>query len=177
MRTAEGFAAVTLLVFALAGEEAHAQAVPSPDEGAEAGARVDYGWMVRPLDEERVELEAYRGKVLFINAWASWCLPCVREMGSIERLSALVADTDIEFLLVAVERESSVRRHLRRHPLSLSVFLEEERFPPAFGLRGIPMTWIVDREGRIAYRHFGAADWDIPAVEDFLRELANASAP
>lgn len=149
-----------------------AQEIPHRTGEAVAPQRVDYGWRIRPLEGDPVPLDAFRGKILFINAWASWCIPCVREMSSIERLSDRVSDTDIRFLLVAVEGERPVQQHLRRYPVDLPIFLEAERFPPLFGLRGIPMSWIVDREGRIVYRHFGAADWDAPAVEAFLRDLA-----
>ncbi len=169
--------AIWLFVMASAVGEGRAQVPLSPIGGAATGERVDYGWRIRPIGEMPIELGEYRGKVLFINAWASWCTPCIREMASIEQLAALLADTDVAFLLVAVERETSVRRHLRRYRLSLPVYLEEQRFPRAFGLRGIPMTWIVDREGGIALRHYGATDWATPAVEAFLRELANSPPP
>lgn len=148
---------------------------PASLAGPSAGIdppRVDYDWVIRPLGEAPTTLGEYRGRVLFVNAWASWCVPCVREMAGIERLARALSDTDVAFLLVAVEGERAVRRHLRRHPMALPVFLEEERFPPAFGVRGIPMSWIVDREGRIVLHRFGAAAWDSPAVEAFLRELS-----
>lgn len=133
--------------------------------------KVDYQWRIRPLGEDPISLEKFRGRVLFINAWASWCTPCIREMASIERLHERLVDTDIVFLLVAVEGERPVRRHLRISPISVPIYLEDERFPQAFGLRGIPMSWIVDREGRIVFRHYGAADWDHGEVETFLRQL------
>jgi len=135
---------------------------------------VDPAWTIRELGGGPVALESFRGKVVFLNAWASWCVPCVREIADIERLAARVADTDIEFALVAVEGEAAIRRHLRRYPTSLPVYLEHRRFPSVFGLRGIPMTWILDREGRIAYRQAGAAPWNSDRVEEYLRELAKS---
>jgi thiol-disulfide isomerase/thioredoxin len=166
-----GSVRAALFVVAILAEAAGAQVTPSLGPMGASRDRVGYDWTLQTLDGEPVPLEDYRGHVLFVNAWASWCVPCVREMASIERLAARVADTDTAFLLVAVEGERPVRRHLRRYPVSLPVLLEGERFPPVFGLRGIPMTWIVDRDGGIAFRHFGAADWDVPAVETFLRDL------
>lgn len=177
MRTAVGRTAAVVLAAALVGGSGHgrAQYVPAPARQADVPERVDYRWRIRPLGGEPVELDAYRGRVLFINAWASWCIPCIREMAGLERLAARLSDTDVAFLLVAVEGEGPVRRHLRLHPIALPVFVEEQRFPRAFGLRGIPMSWIVDRGGHIAFRFFGAADWDAPEVEAFLREIAGES--
>lgn len=172
-RATARFAAAALVAVALPSGEAGGQSLAgAAGAGAQAEERVEYGWSIRPIDGDPIALEAYHGRVLFINAWASWCTPCVREMAGIERLAGRLADTDVAFLLVAVDREASVRRHLRLHPLSLPVFLEDDPFPPVLGLRGVPMSWIVDREGRIVVRHFGAAQWDTPAVETFLQELA-----
>ncbi|MFP3948788.1 MAG: TlpA family protein disulfide reductase [Longimicrobiales bacterium] len=132
----------------------------------------DFGWRIRPLDGEPTTLEAFRGRILFINLWASWCRPCVREMASIERLRDRVADTDVEFLIVAAEDERPVRRFIRRHSYDLPIYLEEQRIPPAFGLIGLPTTWVVDHEGRIVLLRHGEAVWDTDDVEAFLRSLA-----
>lgn len=141
--------------------------LPAQDPG-----HADFRWTIRPLDGEPMALEAFRGRVLFINVWASWCAPCVRELQSIEGLRHRLADTDIAFLLVAAEGEVPVRRFLRRHRYDLPFFLEEARVPAAFGLRGLPTTWVVDREGRIVLRHHGEAVWDTDRVEGALRSLA-----
>ncbi|MDE2774019.1 MAG: TlpA disulfide reductase family protein [Gemmatimonadota bacterium] len=131
----------------------------------------DYDWTIRPLDGDPVELEAFRGNVLFINLWASWCTPCVREMETIERLVARLADTDVRFLIVAAEGERAVRRHLRRHPYELPIYLEVDPIPREFGLRGLPTSWVVDRDGRILVLHHGEAVWDTDDVERFVRAV------
>ena len=132
----------------------------------------DYDWTIRPLDGEPLELAAFRGSVLFINLWASWCTPCIREMETIERLAKRLADTDVEFLIVAAEGERAVRRHLRRYPHDLPIYLEVDPVPAAFGLRGLPTTWIVDRQGQILVLRHGEAVWDTDHVERFVRALA-----
>lgn len=131
----------------------------------------DYGWTIRPLGGEPIELEAFRGDVLMINLWASWCTPCVREMETIERLARRLADTEARFLIVAAEGERAVRRHLRRYSYDLPIYLEVDPIPPRFGLRGLPTSWIVDRQGRILARHHGEAVWDTHEVESFVRSL------
>ena len=147
-----------------------ASRAPFPDSSPVLGY-ADYRWTVRPLDGEPVALEAFRGRVLFINLWASWCAPCVRELETFERLRHRLADTGVEFLLVAAEGEAPVRRFLRRYRYDLPFYLEEERIPPAFGMRGLPTSWVVDRGGRIALLRHGEAVWDTDRVEAFLRSL------
>jgi thiol-disulfide isomerase/thioredoxin len=134
--------------------------------------RADYDWTLRRLDGERVQLEAYRGRVLFINIWASWCAPCVAEMGSIQRLRDSLRDSGVEFLLVSPEEREPVERFLGRYGYDLPVLLETEEMPAAFGLRALPTTFLVDRSGNIVLKHRGAADWDDDSVRAFLQALA-----
>lgn len=158
---------------------ARAQAGPTREPVASGSddlhvyGHADWNWRIRGLGEdEPVRLDAFRGRVLFINLWASWCIPCVREMGSIERLRERLEDTGIVFLAVAADREAAVRRFLRRHGHALPVYLEETRIPASFGLRGLPTTWVVDGAGRIVLLRHGEAVWDTDEVEAFLRSLA-----
>ena len=131
----------------------------------------DYDWTIQTPEGERVRLEAYRGRVLFINVWASWCAPCVAEMASIQRLRDSLRETGVEFLLVSPEAPEPVERFLRRYGYDLPVFLEVGDMPEAFGLRALPTTFVVDRSGNIVLKHRGAADWDDDAVRAFLEAL------
>ena len=153
-----------------------AQAVPADEPASvaefEVYGQADYDWTIRPLDGEELDLETFRGKVLFINLWASWCTPCIREMETIETLKDHLEDTDVEFLIVAAEGERPVRRHLRRYSYDLPIYLEVDRIPAAFGLRGLPTSWVVDREGQIVLLRHGEAVWDTDEVETFLRAVA-----
>jgi thiol-disulfide isomerase/thioredoxin len=155
------------------GEAAELRAQETAEDGVVVYGRADYEWTIRPLDGEPVELEAFRGKVLFINLWASWCTPCIREMETIERLRRRLADTDVEFLIVAAEGERPVRRHLRKYRYDLPIYLEVDRIPEAFGVRGLPTSWLVDRAGRILVLRHGEAVWDTDEVEAFVRAVAD----
>jgi len=132
----------------------------------------DFDWKLRPLRGPETTLDAFRGKLLFINMWATWCGPCVRELGSIQRLVREFADTEVAFLLVSPEEPRTVEAFLRRYSYGdLPVFLEIQEMPSAFGLEALPTTYVVDREGRIALKHRGALEWDDPTVGEFLRAL------
>lgn len=155
-----------------AGSEIFAQGTSADHSELEVYGEADFDWRIRPLGGEPTKLEAFRGRVLFINLWASWCTPCVREMASIERLRDRLADADVDFLIVAAEGERPVRRFLRRYGYDLPIYLEEEPIPTAFGLRGLPTSWVVDAEGRIVLMRHGEAVWDTHEVERFLRALA-----
>lgn len=157
-----------------------AGAAPGPERGGPGPGRgsvemlgpAEYAWTLRTLEGNTTRLERYRGRVLFINVWATWCAPCVAEMAGIERLRASLAGSGVEFLLVSPETAEPVERFLRRYRYDLPILLEGEEMPDGFGLRALPTTFIVDRSGRVALRHRGAADWDQPPVRALLLRLA-----
>lgn len=148
---------------------------PAPGQ-APPDREADYEWALRTLDGSEISLDRYRGEVLFINLWATWCRPCVAELASIEALrDSLRDEPGVRFLMIAPERERSVRRFLERHPYDLPFYLEAQRMPASYGLRALPTTFIIGRDGRVAFTHRGAADWDSAPARTFLRTLASRS--
>lgn len=132
-----------------------------------------FRWAIRPIGGEEVRLERFRGEVLFVNLWASWCRPCVAELRSIERLRESLGGVDgVRFVMVSPEGERSVLKFLRRNAYDLPFYTEAQRMPPAFGLRALPTTFIVDRRGRLVLVHRGAADWDTDRVRELITGLA-----
>ncbi len=135
----------------------------------------DYQWSIRPLGGSATTLEEHRGKVLFIHMWATWCEPCVTEMGGIQALRDSLEEEeeeDIVFLLVSPEESRAVHQFRRMYGFDLPFFLEVQEMPDAFGLEALPTTFIVDRAGRIVLKRRGAANWDQDEVRRFLRGLA-----
>lgn len=144
----------------------------SADAGAqEAVGQMEYGWRIAEVDGTPVALSAYRGEVLFINVWATWCRPCVTELPSIDALHNRYASRGVRFLAVAADRPGAVERFQRRHRIGLPLFLELDRVPRALGVAAVPTTLIVDRAGRVVLRHRGVADWDRAEVHAFLDAL------
>jgi thiol-disulfide isomerase/thioredoxin len=177
MRRLAAFSLALLLASACATPGGEAQGVGAPavmaaPESRPVHGRADYDWTLRTLAGETLELESLRGRVLFINMWASWCAPCVAEMAGIERLKDSLAGSGVEFLLVSPENPVPVRRFLRRYGYDLPIFLELDRMPAAYELRALPTTYIVDRGGNIVLRHRGATDWDRDVVRSFLLSIA-----
>ncbi len=144
---------------------------------AELLDRADYSWELQAMNGERLSLEQFEGKVLFINMWATWCAPCVAEIRSIIALRDSLADTDVQFLLISPERPRDVRRFLRHyhHQNQLPVYVEYERMPAVFGLEALPTTYIVDRQGRIVFKLRGTTNWDTGVARNLLRALNMAS--
>jgi thiol-disulfide isomerase/thioredoxin len=132
----------------------------------------DYVMAATDLNGAPVAFADFAGEVLVLNFWATWCVPCVAEMPALERLYEATADFGVRFACVTREPRDVVRPFAQRRGMRLPVFLMAEEPPECFRSRAIPATFVLDRSGHIALRHFGAAAWDDRAVVDFVRGLA-----
>ena len=151
-------------------------ALTPPSGSGALGAVPDPGWRLRTLNGREMALGDTRGRPVVLNLWATWCPPCVEELASIDRLAERVADAGVEFLLVTPEDEAPVRDFLARRRVDLPVYLEETLAPEALGVIVLPTTFILDARGAIRLHHRGAAEWDTPEVEAFLRALSAEAA-
>lgn len=131
----------------------------------------DFAWQLRALDGMPTTLDAFRGRVIVITAWATWCEPCVAELQSLHALHQSERDSSIAFVLVSPERAETVRRFLTRRALSLPAYLEWSKAPAILQFSAVPTTWIIDPAGTLVLRHRGARRWDTPDVRAFLDSL------
>jgi thiol-disulfide isomerase/thioredoxin len=118
------------------------------------------------------DLADYRGKVVVVNFWATWCEPCRDELPSLERLRDALRGRPFEVLAVNVaEGDSRVKRFLAEVPLQLPVLLDRNgEAQRAWKVRGLPATFLLDREGEIRSWYLGELDWAQPKV---LRTVEN----
>jgi thiol-disulfide isomerase/thioredoxin len=117
---------------------------------------------LKTLSGEPHDLAAYRGKVVLVNFWASWCEPCRDEMPSIERLRERLAGEPFEVLAVNVdEPEARVRRFLEKMPLKFTVLLDPgKKVTKAWNARILPASFLIGRDGRVRYLAVGDLDWN-----------------
>ena len=158
-----------------AGEE---QASPHEEEQESppvaAGGKAA-NFKLEALDGSTVSLEQLKGKVVFLNIWATWCGPCREEMPSMETLyDELRPNRD--FVMLAVSQDTKgrlvVAPYVEKNGYHFKVLLDpENKVGEAYDVSGVPETFIIDREGRIVAHHMGAFDWSRPDVKDALKEL------
>jgi peroxiredoxin len=148
-----------------------AQAPPSVQEDGRADVAAAAAWRLRALDGGVTTLGALRGRPVVLNFWATWCPPCVAELGSLQALHDSLAAEGLAVVLVSPESPATVRRFLARRGVTAPAFIEAEPVPAALGVRALPTTVVLDRQGRVALVRRGAAEWDTPAVRTWLRAL------
>lgn len=119
-----------------------------------------------------IDISKQKGKVIFINFWATWCPPCVAEMPSIDKLKAEINNKDLLFLMVDVDdnyKKSS--KFMTSNKYNLPVYTPASEIPQSFLSGAIPTTIIIDKEGRVMGRHEGAGDYSRPEVIKFFKDL------
>jgi thiol-disulfide isomerase/thioredoxin len=118
-------------------------------------------------------LEAFRGKLVLLNLWATWCGPCVEEMPALDRLQARLGGNDFTVLALATDRQGKplVEPFLAKLGVrNLAMYLDTSgNVMRALKARGLPTTLLIDRDGREIGRLEGAATWDSDAAAAFLR--------
>lgn len=125
------------------------------------------------LDGVARKLSDYRGKVVLLNFWATWCPPCRREMPSMERAWLQVKEQDIVIVAVDVgEDVDTVYTFLADYPVSFPLLLDEQaEVVRKYPVRGLPTSYVIDPDGRLIYQAVGGREWDDPQILDQLREL------
>ena len=121
-----------------------------------------------------VELSELQGKLVIVNLWATWCGPCLREMPSLERLQSRFGER-IAVLAVSEDRGSnkSVEPFIAKLGLkSVKIYIDpKSEVGHAFGVRGLPTSFLIDREGKVLGSVEGAAEWDSPKILGVLEPL------
>jgi len=167
VKTLVGMALACLSVVALtagAGELSPATASP----------RVDL--LLPDLDGHDRRLDEFRGKVVLVNFWASWCMPCLAEMPSIQRLAARMDGKPFAVIGVNVgETDRRVRRAAERLRLGFPILLDRDNAVfGRWGIKVLPTTYVLDRQGLVRYIGRGPLDWDGAEVVDLLERLSGA---
>ena len=158
-------AAVCALAAAAAAAETHLK--PWSGGNTPALARSD-------LTGRLVDLKDLKGRVVLVNFWATWCEPCRDEMPSIERLRAKMAGRPFEVLTVNYgEGAARIASFLAREKIALTVLLDPDKETAAeWRAGGLPMTFLVDAEGRVRYSAFGECDWSAGEALRAVESLA-----
>lgn len=127
-------------------------------------------------DGTMLTLESLRGRLVYVDFWASWCAPCLQALPALDALYRKYGDQGFTVLAVNVDTQRKPALALldRLQPGYPVVFDPEGRWPGAFGLRGMPCGYLLDRNGKIVYYQAGYKASDLPRLEAaIVRELGD----
>jgi len=126
------------------------------------------------LDGKFVSLSGYRGKVVMVHFWATWCPPCVDEMPTLEALYRALKGKNFEIFAISADEggAGAVTAFMRKNKLSLPMLLDPDKTIAAlYGTFKFPETYIVDRQGVVRYKEIGSRDWTAPESMDIVRNI------
>jgi peroxiredoxin len=171
MRDALRTAALGAIVVVLAFAYAHLAHNPGPplELGREAP-----GFRLPTLGGGEAELSSWRGRVVVLNFWATWCPPCVAEMPSLERLHRALGPEGLAVVTVSTdEDEEAVEAFVRRHGLTLPVLLDPAGrvAAQAYRVSSYPQSFVLDRHGVLLGHYEGPVEWDTPEARAHFRGL------
>lgn len=123
---------------------------------------------------ERVRLADYRGRPLIVNFWASWCPPCRAEMPSMQRAWERLQAEGIGIIAINVgDNAGAVQRFAEEYQVSFPLPMDlDSQVTQAWPVKGLPTTYVVDPQGRLAYQAEGEREWDRPELLDLVRALS-----
>jgi peroxiredoxin len=130
------------------------------------------------LDGKKVNLADYKGKVVLLNIWATWCAPCVAEMPSMEKLYQELKDEGFEILAVSVDESGAetVNPFMKKHKLGFPVLLDTKGdIKTLYQATGIPESFIIDGEGIIVEKIIGPRDWASSSAIRYFRNLIQSN--
>lgn len=131
------------------------------------------GFKMVNLDGKTVSFESLKGKVVFLNIWATWCPPCIAEMPNIHSLYKKMDPNKIAFVMLSVDEAgmAKVKKFIDKKGYSFPVYLPASPFPQEFYSTAIPTTFIISTEGKIVAKQEGMAEYDTKEVRAFLEGL------
>ncbi|MDX5419547.1 MAG: TlpA family protein disulfide reductase [Hymenobacteraceae bacterium] len=157
--------------------------VPAIDEAASTPETAAYttagapmagaGFQMVDLNGKTVAFESLKGKVIFLNIWATWCPPCIAEMPNIQKLYEKVGSDKIAFVMLSVDEGGmeKVKKFISKKGYTFPVYMPASQFPQEFYSTAIPTTFIISPEGKIVAKQEGMAEYDTKEVREFLQGM------
>jgi cytochrome c biogenesis protein CcmG, thiol:disulfide interchange protein DsbE len=126
-----------------------------------------------------LDLKSYRGKVVILNLWATWCPPCVDETPSLVQFAQKMQDRGVAVVSLSVDdNQTALQSFIDKYHIDYPVGRDPDRSLSAhLGTVQFPESYIFDRRGRLAEKVIGAIDWSDPRIQTFVLDLAGQSNP
>ncbi len=145
---------------------------------AEIADRPAPPWSLTTLDGKPISLDSLRGKVVFLNFWASWCPPCREEMPSMEQLARKYQGRDLVMVAISQDTDRAqldafLKSFMPQGQPVMQIAIDPSagKISQSYGTKLLPETYIIDRQGRIAARFVNKYDWMRPEVDRFIERL------
>lgn len=152
-----------------------ATGIANPDtDPIENKEKAAFDFTLTAPDGSKLDFETLKGKVVFINMWATWCAPCVAEMPSIQGMYDKYKDNpDIVFALISFDKDPrKAEKFVDKKGYTMPIYFpNESQIPSVYQSKGIPTTFVIDKEGYISYKKVGMANYESKSFANFIDGL------
>lgn len=135
----------------------------------------NYDFSLKDFSGKKIAFSEFKGKVLFINLWATWCGPCRSEMPTIQSLYNAMSSDEVKFVMLSLDTEKTINNipgYIKSNQYSFPVFSPSGYLPDQFQVSYIPVTYIVSKQGKIVMTLTGGTDFTAPKYKKLLEEEA-----
>jgi thiol-disulfide isomerase/thioredoxin len=144
-------------------------------ETEEDAAAFSYDFTIKDLEGNRVPFDSFKGKVVFLNLWATWCGPCRAEMPGIQALYDKVDKEKVVFVMLSLDKDSDQEKvvsYLKNKSFTFEAYLPSGYLPEVLQVPSIPTTFVISPEGKVVKKEVGAMQYDTPDFLQFLEKLS-----
>ena len=136
----------------------------------------DFNFNIKDLQGNKVSFEQYKGKVIFLNLWATWCGPCRAEMPTIQKLHDSVNKDNIAFVILSLDTDTDLHKvvkYVQKSQFTFPVFMPSGYLTDQLQVPSIPTTFVISKEGKIIAKEVGTANYNTTKFRKFLEEQAS----
>lgn len=134
----------------------------------------NYDFTIKDLNEDKIGFNQFKGKVVFLNLWATWCGPCKAEMQGIHELYKEVASENIAFVMLSIDKDNSkgkVVKYINDKGFTFPVYMPSGYLSEQLNVPSIPTTFVINKEGKIVAKEVGTTNFNTKKFKKFLVDL------
>ncbi len=135
--------------------------------------RFDYNFSVKDINGNSISIEQFKGKVIFLNLWATWCGPCRAEMPTIQELYNEVDHDKIAFIMLSLDKpgdQEKVVNYIKKKEFSFPVYIQSSPLPQLLNVPSIPTTFVISKNGEVISENVGTTNFNTKKFKKFLTE-------
>lgn len=139
----------------------------------------DYKFTLKNAAGQKVAFSQYKGKVIFLNMWATWCGPCRAEMPTIQSLYEKMDTAQVAFVILSVDRDSDqpkIASYINKNKFTFPVFQPSGTLTDQLDVPSIPTTFVINKQGQIVNKEVGATNFNTAKFRKFLTTLTQEKA-
>jgi thiol-disulfide isomerase/thioredoxin len=148
---------------------------PESSKDEPAKKDFDFNFAIKTTAGARINFDQFKGKVVFLNLWATWCGPCKAEMPGIQHLYEKMDTSKVVFVMLSIDKEggqAKINDYVRKNKFTFPVFMPSGYLSEQLQVPSIPTTFVINREGKIEMKKVGTANYDTEKFRQYLTDLA-----